>query len=75
MKQDGKEVEEAVVGDRKVFFVDVGQMTPDEALRVINDIRERQGQRPVSTNTLALLFAVLAGITAGLYLLTLFNLI
>lgn len=76
MKQDGdKTIDEPVIADRKVFFVDVSQMTPKEALRVLNDIRKNQGQKPVSTSGLTWIFAGLSLALGGLYLATIFNLL
>jgi len=47
MKQDG-EVEVREEDERRVFYVDVGDISPKEALRVINEIRKKQGMPAVS---------------------------
>lgn len=78
MKQDGDkevEVESKIIGDRKIFFIDVGDMPPKDALRVINEIRKRQGQAPVSSNFGTWVFAAAAAGILALYLLTIFNVV
>ena len=75
MKQDGEKeiVEEVVIADRKVFFVDVGDMPPKEALRILNELRKKQGQAPVSTSWSTWLFVGLSAAILSLYLATIFN--
>jgi len=53
MAQDGdKEVQLNDDEGRRIFYIDVGDMQPKEALRVLNDIRKKQGMAPVSRSWL-----------------------
>jgi len=64
MAQDGKvEIREEEDG-RRVFYVDVGDMSSKEALRVINEIRKKQGLSPVSRSWVNWVIVLLIILTA-----------
>ena len=66
MAQDGKVREQEIAdGTRKVFYVDVGDMEPKEALRVLNDIRKNQGMAPVTRSWHNWVFIIAAIVKAN----------
>jgi len=67
MAQDGKEVTE---DGRTIFYVDVGDIEPKEALRVLNDIRKKQGMSPVSRSWVnwALICIIIAAVGVSAYI-------
>lgn len=72
MAQDGKVREQEIAdGTRKVFYVDVGDMKPKEALRVINDIRKQQGLGTVTRSWHNWVFIIAAIVVIGIATYTL----